>query len=107
MPLQNHPLDSLKTLKGFIVDNKQIKSPGVFDGTRQEEIEKILQIRHLYAHQNGIIDDRFREYFPATKLNDEYQMTLDAFLRHFEYLAQAIYAVDRAARNDYQLAPFA
>ena len=41
------------SVKGFIADNKQIKSLGVFDATRQEEIEKILQIRHLYAHQNG------------------------------------------------------
>jgi hypothetical protein len=94
------------SVKGFIADNKQIKSLGAFDSTRQEEIEKILQIRHLYAHQNGVIDERFREFFPAAKLNDEYQMTLDEFLKRFEYLAQAIDAVDGAARNDYQLAPF-
>ena len=93
------------SVKGFIADNKQIKSLGVFD-TRQEEIERILQIRHLYAHQNGLVDDRFREYFPAARLNDEYRMTLDEFLTRFEYLAQAIEAVDEAARNDYQLASF-
>ena len=94
------------SVKGFISDNKQIKSLGVFDAARQEEIEKILQIRHLYAHQNGLVDERFREYFPAADLNDEYRMTLDEFLRRFEYLAQAIDAVDEAARNDYQLASF-
>jgi hypothetical protein len=68
----------------------------VFDATRQAEIEKILQIRHLYTHQNGIIDEKFRKSFPATKLNDEYQMTLDEFLDRFEYLAKAIEAVDVA-----------
>ena len=94
------------SVKGFIADNKQIKSLGVFDATRQEEIEQILQIRHLYAHQNGLVDDRFREYFPAATLNDEYRMTLDEFLTRFEYLAHAIDAVDEAARNDYQLASF-
>ena len=109
--ISRHAKSKLKKLqrgsvKGFIADNKQIKSLGVFDATRQEEIEKILQIRHLYTHQNGIIDERFREYFPITKLNDEYQMTLDEFLKRFEYLAQAIDAVDQAARNDYQLASF-
>ena len=93
------------SVKGFIADNKQIKSLGVFD-TRQEEIERILQIRHLYAHQNGLVDDKFREYFPAANLNDEYRMTLDEFLTRFEYLAQAIDAVDEAARKDYQLASF-
>ena len=94
------------SVKGFIADNKQIKSLSVFDATRQEEIEKILQIKHLYAHQNGIIDDRFRECFPAANINDEYRMTLDEFLTRVEYLAQAIDAVDEAARKDYQLASF-
>lgn len=94
------------SVKGFISDNKQIKSLGVFDAGRQAEIEKILQIRHLYAHQNGLVDERFREYFPAATLNDEYRMTLDEFLTRLEYLAQTIDAVDQAARNDYQLASF-
>jgi len=94
------------SVKGFISDNKQIKSLGVFDAARQAEIEKILQIRHLYAHQNGLVDDRFREYFPVANLNDEYRMTLDEFLTRLEYLAQSIDAVDEAARNDYQLATY-
>jgi hypothetical protein len=94
------------SVKGFISDNKQIKSLGVFDVARQAEIEKILQIRHLYAHQNGLVDDRFREYFPAANLNDEYRMTLDEFLTRLEYLAQTINVVDEAARNDYQLASY-
>jgi hypothetical protein len=94
------------SVKGFIADNKQIKSLGVFDTARQAEIEKMLQIRHLYAHQNGLVDDRFREYFPAANLNDEYRMTLNEFLTRLEYLAQAIDAVDEAARNDYQLASY-
>jgi hypothetical protein len=108
--ISRHAKSKLKKLqrgsvKGFIADNKQITSLGVFD-TRQEEIERILQIRHLYAHQNGLVDDKFREYFPTANLNDEYRMTLDEFLTRFEYLAQAIDAVDEAARKDYQLASF-
>jgi hypothetical protein len=94
------------SVNGFIADNKAIKSLNVFDATRQEEIEKILQIRHLYTHQNGIVDEKFRKSFPSAKLNDEYQMTLDEFLDRFEYLARAIDAVDQAARKDYQLASF-
>ncbi|MDX6577332.1 MAG: hypothetical protein QOE96_3285 [Blastocatellia bacterium] len=108
--ISRHAKSKLKKLqrgsvKGFIADNKQIESLGVFD-TRQEEIERILQIRHLYAHQNGLVDDRFREYFPTANLNDEYRMTLDEFLTRFEYLAEAIDAVDEAARKDYRLASF-
>jgi len=108
--ISRHAKSKLKKLqrgsvKGFMADNKQIRSLGVFD-TRQDEIERTLQIRHLYAHQNGLVDDKFREYFPTANLNDEYRMTLDEFLRRFEYLAQAIDAVDEAARKDYQLASF-
>jgi hypothetical protein len=94
------------SVKGFISDNKTIKSLNVFDATRIQEIEKILQIRHLYTHQNGIVDDRFRKSFPAVQINDEYRMTLDEFLGRFEYLAQAIEAVDEAARRDFKLAVF-
>jgi len=94
------------SVKGFIADNQAIKSLNVFDATRIDEIEKILQIRHLYTHQNGIVDDRFRKSFPLTKVNDEYRMTLDEFLSCFEYLAQAIEAVDEAARKVFKLTTF-
>jgi hypothetical protein len=109
--INRYAKDKLKKLqrgsvKGFISDNKAIKSLNVFDTTRQEEIEKLLQIRHLYTHQNGIIDEKFRKSFPDTTLNDEYRMTLDEFLGRFEYLAQAVEAVDEAARKDFKLAAF-
>jgi hypothetical protein len=94
------------SVKGFIADNQAIKSLNMFDATRIEEIEKILQIRHLYTHQNGIIDEKFRKSFPLTKVNDEYRMTLDEFLDRFDYLAQAIEAVDEAARKVFKLAAF-
>lgn len=94
------------SVKGFIADNQAIKSLNVFDATRIEEIEKILQIRHLYTHQNGIIDEKFRKSFPLTKVNDEYRMTLDEFLDRFDDLAQAIETVDEAARKEFKLAAF-
>lgn len=94
------------SVRGFIADNQAIKSLNVFDATRIDEIEKILQIRHLYTHQNGIIDEKFRKSFPLTKVNDEYRMTLGEFLDRFNYLAQAIEAVDEAARKDFKLAAF-
>jgi hypothetical protein len=94
------------SVKGFIAENQTLKSLNVFDDTRIDEIEKILQIRHLYTHQNGIVDDKFRQHFPATKVNDEYRMTLDEFLKRFEYLAEAVEAVDDAARKVFTLALF-
>jgi hypothetical protein len=94
------------SVKGFIAENQTIKSLNVFDNARIDEIEKILQIRHLYTHQNGIVDDKFRQHFPATKVNDEYCMTLDEFLNRFEYLAEAVEAVDGEAGKVFTLAIF-
>jgi hypothetical protein len=56
------------SVKGFIADNQAIKALNVFDARRIEEIEKIPQIRHLYTHQNGIIDEKFRKSFSLTKV---------------------------------------
>ena len=53
------------SVKGFIAENPTIKSLNVFDDTRIDEIEKILQIRHLFTHQNGIVDDKFRQLLPG------------------------------------------
>jgi hypothetical protein len=91
------------SVKGFIAENKTIKPLNVFDKARIDGIEKILQIRHIYTHQNGVVDDKFRRYFPATKVNDEYPMTLDEFLKSFQYLASAIEAVDDEARKVFKL----
>jgi hypothetical protein len=52
------------------------------------------------------VDDKFRQHFPATKVNDEYRMTLDEFLNRFEYLAEAVEAVDEEARKVFTLALF-
>ncbi len=67
----------------------------MFNDDLQDGIEKLLQIRHLYSHRNGIVDEKFLRYYPDLKLNDEHQMPLDDFLERFEYLAQTIDAVDR------------
>jgi hypothetical protein len=92
------------SVQGFIAENKQISGLGVFNDASEEEIEKILQIRHLYSHRNGIIDEKFQGYFPNATLNAEHQMALDEFLVRFEYLARIIDAVDQAALAKYQLA---
>jgi hypothetical protein len=56
------------SVKGFISDNKQISDLEVLDEQMQNEIEKILQIRHLYSHRNGIVDEKFLQYFTGQTL---------------------------------------
>ena len=49
------------SVKGFIADNKRSNHLACSTRRASGEIEKILQIRHLYTHQNGLVDDHFRQ----------------------------------------------
>ena len=93
------------SVKGFITDNKQFKSLNVFDSTQEAEIEKILQIRHLYSHKNGIVDEKFLSYFPDQfTLNSEHRMTIEQVIDCWECLADTVERVDAAALNKFSLA---
>lgn len=93
------------SVKGFIADNSQIKELQVIDGIQQDNIEKILQIRHLYAHRNGIVDEKFLQFYPGQyNLNDEHQLSIEDMLNHFSYLMEIVDKIDSAAVIKYQLA---
>ena len=92
------------SVKGFISENEQIAQLNAISETQQEEIEKILQIRHLYAHKNGIVDDKFLQQFGGTfRLNEEHQLPLDSMIAHLEYLANTVLRIDTAAIRDFHL----
>jgi hypothetical protein len=93
------------SVKGFIRENKQISELGVLDETGQNEIEKILQIRHLYSHRNGIVDEKFLQYFAGQfALNSEHEMSMDEICNKLEFLAQITTNIDTAASNKFKLA---
>lgn len=92
------------SVKGFISENKQIKDLGAMDSSTQNEIEKILQIRHLYSHRNGIVDDKFIKYFSTGFIvGSEHQMPIDEILDKIEYLSKSIDKIDNAAITKYSL----
>jgi len=71
----------------------------------QVKIEKILQIRHLYSHRNGIVDEKFLQYFSGQfNLNSEHQMSLSEICNHLSYLANVANQIDISAISEYQLA---
>jgi len=93
------------SVKGFISDNPQIKSLNVIDTIGEDNLEKILQIRHLYAHRNGIVDEKFLQYYPGQfSLNEEHQLPVETILKHLSYMAGIVDKLDKAAVNIYQLA---
>jgi hypothetical protein len=92
------------SVKGFISDNEQVRQLNAISEIEQEEIEKILQIRHLYAHRNGIVDEKFLQFFPTKfKLNSEHQLSLDDMIFNVKYLADTVNRIDKAAIAKYSL----
>lgn len=93
------------SVKGFIKENQQIKQLGVIDEKKQNDIEKILQIRHLYSHRNGMVDEKFLQYFVGeSTLNSEHRMSISEICETINYLAEIIDEVDIAAMKKYKLA---
>lgn len=93
------------SVKGFIADNPQIKDLNVLDDPEQDRIEGILQIRHLYAHRNGIVDEKFLQFYPGQfNLNDEHQLSISDMLHHFSYFNDIVNKIDMAAILKYRLA---
>lgn len=93
------------SVKGFIKENKQINDLNIIDNFEQIEIEKILQIRHLYTHRNGIVDEKFIQYFTGEyDLNIEHQLNIKEFCDKLVYLIEIIEKIDNAAKIKYNLA---
>lgn len=93
------------SVKGFIKDNKQIKDLNIINENEEIEIERILQIRHLYAHRNGIVDEKFLQYFTGEFiLNSEHQISIKEFCDKLVYLIGIIEQIDNSAKEKYNLA---
>jgi hypothetical protein len=92
------------SVKGFLSENKQISDLAVINKTKEEEIEKIFQVRHLYAHRNGVIDEKFQSHFPGQyKINDEHILSLDEFESNLTSLVDLANLIDQAAITKYTL----
>ncbi|ABG60189.1 AlbA family DNA-binding domain-containing protein [Cytophaga hutchinsonii] len=93
------------SVKGFIKDNKQISELNAIDNGQQNEIEKILQIRHLYSHRNGIVDEKFLQYFTGLfALNSEHQMPISEICDKLCYLVNITHQIDTKAIIKFNLA---
>ncbi len=92
------------SVKGFIKDTKQIRELNVIDDDSQFSIEKILQIRHLYSHRNGIVDEKFLQYYSGEfDVNTEHKMSVKEVFDKLDYLMEIVHLVDQAAINKYSL----
>jgi hypothetical protein len=92
------------SVRGFISDNRQISDLEVLDEKSQNEIEKILQIRHLYSHRNGIIDEKFLQFFAGKfSLNEEHRMAVAEICDKLCFLSEVVNIIDGEAVRKYNL----
>jgi hypothetical protein len=92
------------SIKKFISENPQIDELKAIPKQDQEKIDKLMQIRHLYTHRNGTVDDRFAAYYNNVQLGSEYVLSVRDILDHLEYLITIVQAVDNAAITKHGLA---
>lgn len=86
------------SVKGFIKENKQIQSLNAIKDNEQDEIEKILQIRHLYTHRNGIVDEKFLKFFKTGfNINEEHQLSIYDMCEIIGFLIEIVEKVDVTA----------
>jgi len=93
------------SVKGFIKDTPQIKQLNVLGSNEIKEIDKLLQIRHLYSHCNGIVDEKFLRFFPTmAELNSEFIMAISDIVYKLEYFIEIVNRIDDSAISKYNLA---
>lgn len=93
------------SVKAFIDENDQIKKLNAICVSDIREIEKIFQIRHLYAHKNGIIDEKFIQNISENYvLGAEHRMSVNEVCNKLLYLAEIVDKVDISAIQKYKLA---
>ncbi|RAJ80088.1 putative DNA-binding protein [Chitinophaga dinghuensis] len=93
------------SVKGFIEDTDQIRSLKVIEKKEIKEMEDTLQIRHLYAHRNGVVDEKFIRYVGGQfQLNQVHTMAMEEICNRMEYLIEIINKLDSASIKKYRLA---
>ncbi len=93
------------SVKGFIEDTKQIKDLAILGKEAIKEIDKLLQIRHLFSHRNGIVDEKFLKFYPnIAPSNSEFNMPMSDIVLKLEYLIDIANKIDVSAIQKYSLA---
>jgi hypothetical protein len=92
------------SVKGFMNENKQIKQLNVITDQDVDDLEKVLQIRHLFTHANGIIDEKFLRYFGNSyTINEEFTLSLRDMFGYLKKVVTTVKAVDHACVQKFDL----
>ncbi|PPK87866.1 putative DNA-binding protein [Neolewinella xylanilytica] len=91
------------SVKGFIEENKQIKHLKVLTNSDVNELEMILQIRHVFIHSNGVVDEKFVRYFSSYSINDVFELSLKEMFAYISKLVNNVNKIDLASKLKFDL----
>lgn len=92
------------SIQGFISENQQIKDLNILDAALITKIDQILQVRHLYIHRAGIVDEKFMKHFPTSTINTAYELPVKEICLELMFLARIADQLDKGAIGKYDLA---
>ncbi|KAA6300546.1 MAG: hypothetical protein EZS26_003313 [Candidatus Ordinivivax streblomastigis] len=103
--IANKEMKSLQrgSVKIFLEKNEQIGELGAISKDEIDEIGRIMEIRHLYTHKNGIVDEKFLNSYSNFKIDTEHQMSIETICKKFVYLFAIAEKVDKKAIEKYKL----
>jgi hypothetical protein len=83
----------------------QITGIAIFLDSEIFEAKKLFQIRHLYTHRNGRVDEKFLSKVSATELTngDEYKISVEDFCKAIHFFIDIVNRVDTEAINRHGL----
>lgn len=92
------------SIKGFLKDNKQISTLEALSKNEEDQIEKILQIRHLFTHRNGIVDEKFnRHYSNSFRIGEYFKLSINEISEYMLVLIDAAANISRKAIEKFNL----
>jgi hypothetical protein len=105
--LADKKLDKLArgSLETFDKQMKPILGGNLFDDAEMLEAQSLFEIRNLYTHSNGIVDDRFlrKHMAESLRVGEEYRRSLDDWCKAARFLFEAANRIDKTAMSKHDL----
>jgi len=84
-------------IKGFLKDAKQLSDLNAIDETALDEVSKILEIRHLFTHRNGVADQKFLSVFSNKILGEIVDLSIKELCEKLNELVNVTILIDTKA----------
>lgn len=106
----NNQIKKLKkgSEEGFDNSFKKATNFDIFLDSEKTQIKKYFQIRHLYTHNNGQVDEQFLSKYPITELQigDEHKISIKDFCKAINFFINIVNRIDINSISKYNLTTY-